>query len=111
MRLKYLIVYPHVIYFYHNIRLTLYPKRQRRSRLSVPEFEDLKRQCTEILKQGLLRALKSHYASLIVMVQKSDHSKRVCLDYRELNKLGVNDSFPLPRIDDLLHNIYAMLNV
>jgi hypothetical protein len=37
---------PHRGTFDHKIRLTAYPKRQRRNRLSVPEYEELKRQCT-----------------------------------------------------------------
>jgi hypothetical protein len=34
---------PHRVIFYHKIRLTANPKRQRRNRISVPEFEELKR--------------------------------------------------------------------
>ena len=37
---------PHRGIFDHKIRLTAYPKRQRRNRLFVPEYEELKRQCT-----------------------------------------------------------------
>ena len=45
---------PHRGIFDHKIRHTAYPKRQRRNRLSVPEYEDLKRQCTDHFKQGLV---------------------------------------------------------
>jgi hypothetical protein len=76
---------PHRGIFDHKIRLTVYPKRQRRNRLSVPEFEELKRQCTDLFKQGLVRVSNSPYAAAIVMVRKADGSVRVCVDYKALN--------------------------
>ena len=51
----------------------------------VPEYEELKRQCTELFEEGKVRILKSPYAAPIVMVQKSDGSIRVCIDYRAIN--------------------------
>ena len=52
---------PHRGIFDHTILLTAYPKRQRRNRLSLPEFEELKRQCTYLFKQGLVRVSNSPY--------------------------------------------------
>jgi hypothetical protein len=39
------------------------------------------------------------------MVRKSDGSIRVCIDYRVINERTVKDSFPLPRIDDLIDKL------
>jgi len=78
---------------------------RRRNRLSVPEYEELKRQCTDLAKQGLVRVSNSPYAAPIVMVRKPDGSIRICVDYRALNECTVKDSFPLPRIDDLLDKL------
>jgi hypothetical protein len=78
--------------FDHKIRLTAYSKRQRRNRLSVPEFEELKRQCTYLFKQGLIRVSNSPYAAPIAMVRKADGSIRVCVDYRALIECTVKDS-------------------
>jgi len=88
--------------FDHNIRLTAYPKRQRRNRLSFFEYEELKRHCAELFKQGLVRVSNSPYATPIVMVRKPDGSTRVCANYRVLNDCTMNDSSSLPRVDDLL---------
>ena len=82
----------------HKVKLTGYPPRQRRNRLTVPEYDELKRQCTELFEQGKIRTSNNPYAAPIVMVRKSDGSVRVCIDYRAINELKVRDSFPLPRI-------------
>ncbi len=47
----------------------------------------------------------SPYVAPIVMVRKLDGSLRVCVDYRALNECILKDSFPLPRIDDLLDEL------
>jgi len=47
----------------------------------------------------------SPYVAFIVMVRKPDGSTRVCVDYIALNECNVKDSFPLPRIDDLLDKL------
>ena len=39
------------------------------------------------------------------MIRKPDGSIRVCVDYTTLNECNVKDSFPLPRIDDLLDKL------
>ena len=71
----------------------------------MPEYEELKRQCTELFKEGKVRISKSPFAARIVMVRKSDGSIRVCIDYRAINKRTVKDSFPLPCMDDLIDQL------
>jgi hypothetical protein len=71
----------------------------------VPEYGELKRQCTELFKEGKVRISKFSYAAPIVNVRKSDGSIRVCIDYRAINERTVKDSFPLPRIDDLIDQL------
>ena len=46
---------PHRGYLDHDVKLTGYPPRQWRIRVSVPEYEELKRQCTELFKEGKVR--------------------------------------------------------
>jgi hypothetical protein len=96
---------PHRGIFDHKIHLTAYPKRQRCNRLFAPKYEELKRQCTDLVKQALVRVSHIPYVAPIVMVRKPDGSIRICVDYRALNECTVKDSFPLPRIDDLLDKL------
>ena len=89
----------------HSIKLTGEPPRQRRSRLSHPEFEELKRQCTEYFAHGRVRVSTSPYAAPVILVRKADGSMRLCVDYRGLNTYTVKDAYPLPRIDELLDQL------
>ena len=40
----------------------------------------------------------------MLFVKKKDGTLRLCIDYRQLNKLAVKNKYPLPRIDDLFAN-------
>ncbi|KAF0712282.1 hypothetical protein AaE_012068, partial [Aphanomyces astaci] len=56
----------------------------------------------QYLDLGLIRPSKSPWASPVLMIRKPDGSIRFCIDYRKLNSVTVKDSYPMPRIDDLL---------
>lgn len=56
----------------------------------------------ELLQQGIIRHSDSPYASPIVLVTKKTGDKRMCVDYRTLNKITVRDNYPLPLIEDCL---------
>nr|GEU89973.1 putative reverse transcriptase domain-containing protein [Tanacetum cinerariifolium] len=44
----------------------------------------------------------------VMFVKKKDGSFRMCIDYRELNKLRVKNRYPLPRIDDLFNQLQGL---
>ena len=41
----------------------------------------------------------------MLFVKKKDGSLRMCIDYRQLNKVIINNNYPLPRIDDLFEQL------
>jgi hypothetical protein len=74
-------------------------------RCSVLENDEIKRQIQELLQKGHIRLSSSPCGSSIVLVQKKDGTWRLCIDYQALNKITVQNRYPIPRIDDLLDQL------
>ena len=81
------------------------PKKQRPYRLPFAAREEVARQIKKMEDAGVIRPSKSPWASPIVFVRKKDGTHRFCVDYRALNAVTTPDTFPLPRIDDLLDQL------
>ena len=45
----------------------------------------------------------------MLLAKKKDGGKRVCIDYRELNKVTIKNKYHLPRIDDLFDQLHGVL--
>ena len=54
------------------------------------------------MRNGIVRKSRSPWASPVVLADKSDGTKRFCVDYRRLNACTKKDRYPLPRVDDSL---------
>ncbi|GKD70789.1 putative reverse transcriptase domain-containing protein, partial [Tanacetum coccineum] len=63
------------------------------------------RQLQELSDKGFIRPSSSPWGAPVLFVKKKDGSFRMCIDYRELNKLTVKNRYPLPRIDDLFDQL------
>ncbi|GJV12008.1 putative reverse transcriptase domain-containing protein [Tanacetum coccineum] len=74
-------------------------------RLALSEMEELSKQLQELSDKGFIRPSSSPWGAPILFVKKKDGSFRMCIDYRELNKLTVKNRYPLPRIDDLFDQL------
>ncbi|GKC92779.1 putative reverse transcriptase domain-containing protein [Tanacetum coccineum] len=74
-------------------------------RLAPSELKELSDQLKELLEKGFIRPSSSPWGALVLFVKKKDGSFRMCIDYRELNKLTVKNRYPLPRIDDLFDQL------
>ncbi|GJZ69268.1 putative reverse transcriptase domain-containing protein [Tanacetum coccineum] len=70
-------------------------------RLAPSEMKKLSVQLQELLEKGFICLSSSPWGAPVLFVKKKDGSFRMCIDYRELNKLTVKNRYPLPRIDDL----------
>ncbi|GJT03522.1 hypothetical protein Tco_0824691 [Tanacetum coccineum] len=64
-------------------------------------MKELSEQLQELSDKGFIRPSSSPWGAPVLFVKKKDGSFRMCIDYRELNKLTVKNRYPLPRIDDL----------
>ncbi|KAI3767690.1 hypothetical protein L2E82_18026 [Cichorium intybus] len=76
-------------------------------RLAPSEMEELKRQLQELLELGFIRPSSSPWGAPILFVKKKDGSMRMCIDYRELNKITIKNRYPLQRIDDLFDQLHG----
>src|SRR6266542_4759104 len=75
------------------------PYRCKPKNRELLQNEDLK-----LEQQGLVRKSASPWASPVVIVEKKGGDKRLCVDYRKLNAVTKADSYPLPRIDDMMES-------
>ncbi|GJS01731.1 putative reverse transcriptase domain-containing protein [Tanacetum coccineum] len=74
-------------------------------RLAPSEMQGLSDQLQELANRGFIRLSTSPWGALVLFVKKKDRSFRMCIDYRELNKLTVKNRYPLPMIDDLFDQL------
>nr|GFC78802.1 putative reverse transcriptase domain-containing protein [Tanacetum cinerariifolium] len=88
------------IFFAHITTKEVEDKSKKKRLEDVPivrDFPELK----ELSNKGFIRPSSSPWGAPVLFVKKKDGSFRMCIDYRELNKLTVKNRYPLPRIDDL----------
>ncbi|GJR68979.1 putative reverse transcriptase domain-containing protein [Tanacetum coccineum] len=77
-------------------------------RLAPSEMKELSEQLKELSDKGFIRPSSSPWGAPVLFVKKKDGSFRMCIDYRELNKLTVKNRYPLPRIDDLFDQLQGI---
>jgi hypothetical protein len=72
-------------------------------RMSMLELKELQLQLEELLKKGYIHPSVSPWGAPVPFMKKKDGTLRLCIDFRQLNKVTVKKKYPLSRIDDLLH--------
>nr|GEY02027.1 putative reverse transcriptase domain-containing protein [Tanacetum cinerariifolium] len=96
---------------FHKVefRIDLVPEAMRIAkspyRLAPIEMQELSNQHKENQEKGFIRPSSSPWGALVLFVKKKDGSFRMCIDYRELNKLTIKNRYPLLRIDDLFNQL------
>lgn len=74
-------------------------------RMSASELAELKKQLEDLLENKFVRPSVSPWGAPVLSVKKKEGSTRLCVDYRQLNKVTVKNMYPLPRIDDLMDQL------
>ena len=65
----------------------------------------MKAQLQELLEKGFIRPSVSPWGAPVLFVKKKDGTLRLCIDYRQLNRITIKNRYPLPRIDDLFDQL------
>jgi len=74
-------------------------------RMSASELAELKKQLEDLLDKKFVRPSVSPWGAPVLLVKKKDGSMRLCIDYRQLNKVTIKNKYPLLRIDDLMDQL------
>lgn len=81
------------------------PIKHTPRRIPIHMREEVNKIIEEMKSQGVIEESHSPWVYPAVMVKKKDGSIRFCIDYRKLNAVTVKDSYPLPRINDILDRL------
>ncbi|GMJ10754.1 hypothetical protein HRI_004744600 [Hibiscus trionum] len=84
--------------------------------MAPKDLKELKTQLQEFLDRGFIRPSVSPWGAPVLFVKKKDGTMRMCIDYRQLNKLTIKNKYPLPRIDDLFDqfrgaSVFSMIDL
>ena len=74
-------------------------------RIASAELKELKTQLQDLVDKGFIRQSVSPWGASILLVKKKDGTMRLCIDYRQLNKVMIKNKYPFPRIDDLVDQL------
>ena len=74
-------------------------------KMAPVELKESKLQLQELLEKGLIHPSVSPWGALVLFVKKKDGTLRLCVDYRQLNKMTIKNKYPLLRIDDLFYQL------
>jgi hypothetical protein len=81
------------------------PIAKRPYRMAPVEHEEVKKTIDELLAKGYIRRSFSPWAFPVLLVEKKDGAKRMCVDYRDPNAVTIKNKHPLPRIEDLFDQL------
>ncbi len=87
-----------------NVQIKLFAYRK-----SYHDREILNDQITTMLMANIIRHSNSPWSFPVVLVGKSDKTKRLCVNYKRLNDITVNDPFPITLIGDILDKVGSSL--
>ena len=96
---------PRTVDFHIDLVPGAQPVSRAPYRMTTNELNELKIQLEELLEKGHICPSVSPWGAPVVFVKKKDGSLRLCIDYRQLNKLTIKNRYPLPRIDDLFDQL------
>ncbi|CAB0042942.1 unnamed protein product [Trichogramma brassicae] len=90
----------------HHIRvMTNTPVRHHLRRMSPAMEAVAQAEVKKLYEAGFIERSASDWCSAPVIVRKQDGSNRFCIDYRDLNKVTLQDQYPIPNMDGILDKL------
>jgi hypothetical protein len=74
-------------------------------RMSTPELMELQMQLEEIMNKGYIHPSVSPWVAPVLFVKKKDGTLKLCIDFRQRNKVTLKNKFHFPRMDDLFDQL------
>ena len=94
-----------VVDFGIELRPGISPISMTPHRMAPVELQELRVQLQELLDKGFIRPSTSSWGAPVLFAKKKDKTLRLCIDYRQLNRVTIKNRYPLPRIDDLFDQL------
>ena len=73
--------------------------------MNILKINELKSQLKELIDKNYIRPSVSPWGAPVIFVKKKDGTLRLCIDYRQLNKMTIKNTYPLPCIDNLFDQL------
>lgn len=97
-------IHPSVAIHRLNVLLSSRPIRQKIRRFHLDRQKVIREEVEKLLEAGFIREVEyPEWLANVVVVPKKGGKWRVCVDYTNLNDACPKDSFPLPRIDQIVN--------
>ena len=74
-------------------------------RMAPVKLQELRVRLQELLDKGFIRSSTSTWGAPVLFAKKKDKTLRLCIDYRQLNRVTIKNRYPLPRIDDFFNQL------
>ena len=100
-------------FFYHHLKVNplITPRKQPPRRPSKEHAKAIREKVTKLKQAGAIKKVFFYpkWLANIVVVKKKSRKWQVCVDFTDLNKACPKDPFPMPKIDQLVLPLLAIL--